>query len=437
MTAALIPDLRRTGLDVCADALHETADLIVLAGGEGARRLFMAAQAAEHDAEHAPRVEVHGADAGAVAIGAAASGLRVALLASGPEWTPRLAPALRELARLGLGVQIIIPAHGDERGEALPQDSLDDAMRASDAPVCVGVVGTTGELGPCVRAMAAHARAIGRPCATVFSLARIGLAGAQAERHADPATNAVTLHGDAHAADAIVAAGEDLDEVLPRLAALGVTSLRAVRVNRLRPGLLPALAESLQGVTRVVVYEPFPGLMGDEGWLTLRVHRALEGRAKVTSLVRGDADDSRGYEDDETRALTFIPMDMRRRLDLAGLRVSLATWQAIDPGTRAALRDHPVDDAAAIADLASRVRAACDAVGAPAKEEPPTSRPWDGPEAWTLARERAASLGISLDVLVWQGLHASHRYALWHLASPKRDPARFRAALVTSGATAW
>lgn len=436
MTTALLPDLRRTGLDACADALHESTDLVVLAGGEGARRLFMAVGAATHDAAHAPRIEVHGDDAGAVAIGAAAAGLRVALLASGPAWIPRVAPALRELARLGLATQVVVPAHGEEQGDALPQDRLDDATRLLDAPVCVGVAGTPAELGPCVRAMAAHARAIGRPCATVFSLRRVGLAGAQPEAEAALATNAVTLLGDARAANVIVGAGEDLLGVIERARTCGVAA-RAVRVNRLRPGLLPALTEALQGAERVTVFEAFPDAMGDEGWLTTRVHRALTGRARVTSVVRGDADDSRAYEDDETRALTLMPMEMRRRLDLAGLRVSLAAWQAMDLGTRAALRAHAVDDAAARADLAARVRRACDAVALPAKEEAPGPCAYESAEAWELVRARAASAGASLDAIAWSGLHPEHRYALHHLASPKRELSRFRAALVASGAAPW
>jgi hypothetical protein len=131
-----------------------------------------------------------------------------------------------------------------------------------------------------------------------------------------------------------------------------------------------------------------------------------------------------------------MPLELRRRLDLVGLRVSLAAWQAMALVTRAALRAHPIDDTAARAAFAARARAACAAVDSQPREVP-AGIAWETPEAFAAVRERAGASGAPLDVVTWAGLHDAHRFALHHLAAPSRDAERFRAVLRASGAAPW
>jgi hypothetical protein len=422
-----------TGLDRCAEALVAGSDVVVLAGGEGARRLYtrVAALVAQTGAEVTTLVADN--DAGATALGEAAAGARVALLASGPEWTPRTLPSLRALARVRRAVQLVVPAHGDETGEDLPVDELADATRLLDAPLCVGLVARAEQLGAATAAMSLHARDMGRPCATVFSLHNVGLRRLDGPPEPCEVGSAVSMLGDVGAPFAVLGAGEDLAPVLARAKSAGVGPLRAVRVDRLRPGLLPALTEALQGVQTVWVLESLPGVLGDEGWLTLLTHRATQGSARVVPVLRGHDEALFALDEPDARDLTLLPLPARRRLDLAGLKVSLAAWQSLELVVRAALTRFPVDLAGDLDDFAAAVRAHCDAVGHPAAEMPPAARPWDAPAALESLRARASSLNVALDAVAWASLAEPARFALAHLASPRRELARFHAALRATG----
>jgi hypothetical protein len=330
-------------------------------------------------------------------------------------------------------VQLVVPAHGDETGEDLPVDELADATRLLDAPLCVGLVARAEQLGAATAAMSLHARDMGRPCATVFSLHNVGLRRLDGPPEPCEVGSAVSMLGDVGAPFAVLGAGEDLAPVLARAKSAGVGPLRAVRVDRLRPGLLPALTEALQGVQTVWVLESLPGVLGDEGWLTLLTHRATQGSARVVPVLRGHDEALFALDEPDARDLTLLPLPARRRLDLAGLKVSLAAWQSLELVVRAALTRFPVDLAGDLDDFAAAVRAHCDAVGHPAAEMPPAARPWDAPAALESLRARASSLNVALDAVAWASLAEPARFALAHLASPRRELARFHAALRATG----
>lgn len=427
MSALPLPAPRETGLDACAASIVAHHDVVVLAGGEGARRLWTAIQPIA-PAHPSLRTEYASDAAGAYALGAAMSGARVALLASGPIAVPRVVPALRELAALGRSITLVVPAHGAEGGASLPRDELGDAVRLLDAPVAVELAGEAARLGSVTSSISLRGNEIARPSALVFSLSRVGLARIDARRER-PGDGALRVCGDASAPVAVIAAGEDLDGVISLARAAGVDALRGVVVDRMRPGLLPALREALRGVREATVIEAFPDALGEEGWLTLQTHRALEGRAEVRALVRGD-EDLMALEDDETRDLVLMPLSLRRRLDLAGVHLSLAAWQRIELVARAALCAFPAELLADRDDFARAVRAAAEAVESPARVLARSDSPWNSPGALAELRARA---GGELDAVTWAALHDSQRYALAHLASPRRDPARLGAALVALG----
>ena len=77
-----------TGLDRCAEALVASSDVVILAGGEGARRLYTRVAALAEQTGGEVTTVVADNDAGATALGEAAAGARVVLPASGPESTP-------------------------------------------------------------------------------------------------------------------------------------------------------------------------------------------------------------------------------------------------------------------------------------------------------------------------------------------------------------
>ncbi|MFO0626466.1 MAG: nitrate reductase associated protein [Polyangiales bacterium] len=245
--------------------------------------------------------------------------------------------------------------------------------------------------------------------------------------------SAVSMLGDIGAAAAVLGAGEALAPVLARARAAGVGPLRAVRVDRLRPGLLPALTEALQGVETVWVLEAFPGVLGDEGWLTLLAHRATQGAARVVPVLRGDDEALLALDEPDARDLTLVPLPARRRFDLAGLKVSLAAWQSLELVVRAAFTRFPVDLPRDLDDFAAAVRAHCDAVGHPAAALAPAARPWDTPDALISLRDRASALRVTVDPVAWAALDEAARFALAHLASPRRELPRLHAALRATG----
>lgn len=429
---------RRLGLTACAEGLVAGFDLVALAGGEGARRLFTAAAGMAQEAGHSVETVVAGERAGALGLGAAAAGSRVALLASGPLWTSRITPTLRELARLGVGASVVVPAHGDETGEDLPPDDLRDACRLLDAPIALELAATPSHLSARVASMSLRAREMCAPLAMVFSLREVGLARADARDQRELAADddAVRVRGDVDAPVAVVAAGERLAPVLARATAAGAGALRGVQVRRLRPGLLPALRRSLAGVREVTVIEALPGELGDDGLLTLLTSRALGGDATLRVFARGAAEGRAHYEDPAALDLELMPLELRRRLDLAGAHMSLAAWQAMELVSRAALCRFPVDEDDDLADFARAAMEAAAAVGHPLRERPALARPWDLPEAFAAVRARASSLGVPVEVVPWAALREPQRFALAHLAAPRRPDETFRAALLATGLAA-
>lgn len=117
----------------------------------------------------------------------------------------------------------------------------------------------------------------------------------------------------------------------------------------------------------------------------------------------------------EGHGLEFMPLDVRRKLDLAGLRPSLADWESLTLGQRQELHDAPVEG------FAERVLALLPNVARTEKSD----RPWD--RAHDAIAARAKELGVTLGR--WEDLDDAARYALYRLADPKKDGTKFRAAL--------
>ncbi len=129
-------------------------------------------------------------------------------------------------------------------------------------------------------------------------------------------------------------------------------------------------------------------------------------------------------------ALTFLPLSVRRKLDLAGLKLSLAGWQALPLSNRRALVDAEVDDDTSAAFAAGlRATAAGAGIALDSLPAPTGPWPWRAPAVPPALGERLAALGLALEDTAWAALPDEDRYALLKLAGAKREPERLRDAL--------
>jgi hypothetical protein len=116
-----------------------------------------------------------------------------------------------------------------------------------------------------------------------------------------------------------------------------------------------------------------------------------------------------GFEPDD---LDLLPLDLRRKLDLAGRKLSLAAWRALSVGDRQALCEASETALASLDAPAILPRA-----------------PWREPAALERVAARAREIGVPFDPGRWATLDDSARHALHHLADPRREPERFLTAV--------
>ena len=126
--------------------------------------------------------------------------------------------------------------------------------------------------------------------------------------------------------------------------------------------------------------------------------------------------------------LSRLPLHLRMKLDLAGVRFSLKEWLAFSFEERAVLCHFPVDTAeerqafVAYLDFLSRKYR-----GAPlALTAPVNGSLWDDPDrvAEPVAAKSAAN-GQPVSVAEWAGWNSCQRYALYKTALSKNEPNAF------------
>jgi hypothetical protein len=160
------------------------------------------------------------------------------------------------------------------------------------------------------------------------------------------------------------------------------------------------------------------------------------------------------FEGDIHRSLDCVPLSVRRKLDLAGGKISLAGWQALTRAERLALCHLPVEGDGDVAVYREVLQAFAARAGVPLKplvDPDAEARVWNAnvppPQLAKRLAELAARLaagptapsaqpggaGIVLDPPRWRALDEEARYALFKLADPKREPAKLHAALVELG----
>lgn len=129
------------------------------------------------------------------------------------------------------------------------------------------------------------------------------------------------------------------------------------------------------------------------------------------------------FEADFTATLRCIPMAVRRKLDLAGVKLKLQHWSELTESERSELLAWS-DDAAAIEAMRTHLlRRTAELSAGQAKNLPlPAGEPWQ--QAERLPEVLAAScnqLGVSLRPGAWAALNELQRFALVKLSHPGHE----------------
>lgn len=138
-----------------------------------------------------------------------------------------------------------------------------------------------------------------------------------------------------------------------------------------------------------------------------------------------------GFEHDFVGNWRCIPLSLRRKLDLAGVKLRLSHWHALEPDQRGELVAW-ADDGPALQEMRARIAALTRpmAQGEAPALTPVRGEPWqEGGELPVALREAAAANGHRLDEERWRQLTELERFALCKLARPGHDHHNLPAAL--------
>jgi hypothetical protein len=142
------------------------------------------------------------------------------------------------------------------------------------------------------------------------------------------------------------------------------------------------------------------------------------------------------FEGDVHQTLECVPLTVRRKLDIASLKISLEGWQALTRAERLALCHLPVDSEEDREVYIEVMRTFCERAGVPLKplvDADAAGRTWNASTTPPRVKERADELHAKLDDATWRRLDEESRYALVKLSDPKRNPLKIHAALVELG----
>jgi hypothetical protein len=140
------------------------------------------------------------------------------------------------------------------------------------------------------------------------------------------------------------------------------------------------------------------------------------------------------FESDFVDTLRCVPMCVRLKLDMAGVKLKLNEWSKLDPAERAYMAEMPCgtrDEVRGFRDFTSLlVRINCGAL--PSMMEPPHPL-WEADAPPAQVTEKAAALGLPFPESAWNSLDALQRFALIKLSRPGHEGANFMPALKEFG----
>jgi len=138
------------------------------------------------------------------------------------------------------------------------------------------------------------------------------------------------------------------------------------------------------------------------------------------------------FEGENNQTLEWMPLDVRRKLDLAGAKLSLAAWQQMSREQRESLLAAEVksaEDAEKFRDLTVKVAEHAGGKCEVIVPVPFDARPWTSESAVLEVEERARALSIAIDRKKLLALDDAGRYALLRLSDPRKSEDKFRAAI--------
>ena len=135
------------------------------------------------------------------------------------------------------------------------------------------------------------------------------------------------------------------------------------------------------------------------------------------------------YEGDVHETLATIPLAVRRKLDLAGLKLSLQGWTALSRAERLAVCHLPVDSGPDLDVYREALRGFSERAGHPVV---PLEGGQVDPSSWGPDR-RPAAVAARVSEQDWARLSDEARYALAKLSDPRRGPEKLGLALAELG----
>lgn len=130
-----------------------------------------------------------------------------------------------------------------------------------------------------------------------------------------------------------------------------------------------------------------------------------------------------GFEGDLHRTLEFIPLAVRRKLDLAGLKLSLAAWNRMSRAEKLAVCHLPVDGEGDLEAYREALAGFAERTGEPVA--PLAAGPAD-PGSWRPLPER---LEGRVAPARWAALSEEARYVLTRLCEPRKSGDKLEEAL--------
>jgi hypothetical protein len=137
------------------------------------------------------------------------------------------------------------------------------------------------------------------------------------------------------------------------------------------------------------------------------------------------------YEAEFYPSLSRLPLYVRMKLDLAGIRLSLKDWLAFSIAERQAVCHLPVESQEERETFTVYLDFLCHKYrGDPVEMLPPMSGSlWDASRIPTAVIERSATSDPSVTLLEWSHWKFHERYALYKTAISKSEPEKFHAVL--------
>lgn len=138
------------------------------------------------------------------------------------------------------------------------------------------------------------------------------------------------------------------------------------------------------------------------------------------------------FESEIYPSLNLIPLYVRMKLDLTGVKISLKSWLAFSLEERTVLCHLPVEteeerkNFSSYLDFLSRRYLGNKATLVPPVTDPPWENPDRIPESVQL---RSKEMGQEVTLKEWSQWHPCQRYALFKLSISKNEPEQFHQAL--------